>query len=211
MVLLMRQRRNCPASSGGSPTPSGKVTKTTGSMSGASHIVRPTATTSLAPSPSPSSNPMSGATPTESMSTSTSSPTREAAKSSHMRCASADSSSLRASRTSRSNWLGISAAGVPSSSLYANAPIRWKPMRVANSTTFACAWSLSPGKPAINVVRSTRPGMRSRSLPRSFSVCCCVGRFMDSNTRLSACCSGMSTYLHTCGMVAMASMSSSVK
>ena len=54
--------------------------------------------------------------------------------------------------------------------------------------------------PEMNVVRSVRFGIRSRSLVSSLTVWSCAGRFMDSRTRLLMCCSGMSMYLHTCVM-----------
>ena len=50
----------------------------------------------------------------------------------------------------------------------------------------------------MKVVRSTSPGMRSRSLVSSLTVCSWGGRFMLSRVRLLMCCRGMSMYLHTC-------------
>lgn len=46
----------------------------------------------------------------------------------------------------------------------------------------------SPGKPLMKVVRSASPGMRSRSLCSSCSVCAWGGRFMPSSVRFEMCC-----------------------
>ena len=63
----------------------------------------------------------------------------------------------------------------------------------------------------MKVVRSARFGMRSLSLYSRSSVCARGGLFMRSRDRLVMCCKGMSMYLATWGMSAMASMSSSEK
>ena len=72
--------------------------------------------------------------------------------------------SRRKSRTACSTWSGYSAAGVPSSSEYANAPSRSNLNSRAKRIKSSCSASVSPGKPLMNVVRSASPGMRSRSL-----------------------------------------------
>lgn len=95
-------------------------------------------------------------------------------------------------------WFSISAAGVPSSSLYTNAPMRSHFHSCTNCTSSRCSSGPSPGKPEMNVVRSARPGMRSRSLRSSFMVWSFDGRFILSSAMLLMCCSGMSMYLHTC-------------
>ena len=106
---------------------------------------------------------------------------------------------------------GSSAARVPSSSEYANAPMRSKRNSLQKSTSSECCSGVSPGNPEMNVVRRTRPGMRSRSLRKSASVCARGGRFIASSARLLMCCSGMSMYLQTFGFAAISSMRSSEK
>mmetsp|Transcript_4375 Transcript_4375/g.10938 ORF Transcript_4375/g.10938 Transcript_4375/m.10938 type:complete len:220 (+) Transcript_4375:192-851(+) len=194
-VLSTWQRRISPTCAAATPS-AGSPMKTTGSMSGASHCVRPYSCPSSV---------------TPSMSTSISCPTSDLANWMPMSCCTDTSSSRRASRTSSSTWSGYSAAGVPSSSEYTKAPMRSKRKPRTKSTSPACCSSLSPGKPLMKVVRSTRPGMRSRSFCSRFSVCARGGRFMPSSTRLSMCCSGMSMYLHTLGLFAISSMRDSVK
>lgn len=63
----------------------------------------------------------------------------------------------------------------------------------------------------MNVVRSAKSGMRSRSLWSRSMVYCRGGRRIASSTRLEMCYRGMSMYLHTLGFRAISSISSSEK
>mmetsp|Transcript_7436 Transcript_7436/g.27123 ORF Transcript_7436/g.27123 Transcript_7436/m.27123 type:complete len:261 (+) Transcript_7436:873-1655(+) len=193
----MEHLRICPASNGGKPLLLSSVMKTIGSISGASSVVRPTYDCMSSSQPS--------------INTSNSCPTRDIAKSSLISCCCDTSWSRRIARMSSGTWSGYSAAGVPSSSLYANAPRRWNLKSRQNCMSSSCSSSVSPGKPLMNVVRSAKPGMLSRNLYNKSSVCCLGGRFMRSKDRFVMCCSGMSMYFATCGISAIALMSSSEK
>ena len=165
------------------------------SMSGASASVR-----AIASSPS-----------TLSTSTRSSRPTWAVAQASAYSWKLAMSSSRRASLTSASTWSGIVAAGVPSSCEYAKAPPRSNCSSRTRSMSSACSSAVSPGKPLMNVVRSVSDGTRSRSLRSRLSVLLAGGRRMRWSTVGERCCSGMSMYLTTLSMPAMASTSSGEK
>mmetsp|Transcript_34690 Transcript_34690/g.86260 ORF Transcript_34690/g.86260 Transcript_34690/m.86260 type:complete len:200 (-) Transcript_34690:581-1180(-) len=165
------------------------------SISGASYSERPTAS-------SPS---------IESMITRSSLPTCAFAHARPWSWKSETSASRRSCFTSSSTWSSKAAAGVPSSCEYANAPPRSKPSCSTLRTNSWCSASVSPGKPQMNVVRSTSCGILALSFSIRAVVEAALGRRILTRVVGARCCSGMSMYFTTFSSFAIVSISSSEK
>ena len=122
------------------------------------------------------------------------------------------SSRIRSARrwaSSSSTW-DIFAAGVPSSGEKGKTPTRSMRASRRKAQSSSNSASPSPGRPAIRLVRSTRPGIRSRRVLNRARISSPVPlRFIRLRMLLLICWMGISRYLTILSLDAISSMSSS--